>query len=331
MACVASFGGSAAATEPIVASAVEQPGAEALAAARDLWTGGLELEKSKDWAGALEKFVRVGQVRMTPQVRYHIAFCSEHVGKFVDAMNGYQLALQEARAFGDKARDVAENTPPRIEAVRDRVAKLRVHVEGTLRTSIVLLDGKKLSTALLDQEIPVDPGMHVVEVARAGTVIDRQKITFDEGASQTVEFQVDDPVAVEVAPRTPNAWASPKPEAPSRLPAYLTAGAGAALLVGAGVTYFLREQTIANIRLTCANGDSGCDPDYTPTEELGRMYTTASRVLLGVGGAAVATGVTLWFVLAPDDGEAAAMTPAEPQLSVGLSPTIGGAVLHGSF
>jgi hypothetical protein len=315
--------------------AAEAPTPEELAAARELWMSGLELEKAKDWSGALDKLTKVGHVRMTPQVRYHIAFCSEHLGKYVDALNGYQLAIQEARALGDKARDVAENTPARLEAVRSRIAKLRLHVEGKLRASTLSLDGKKLSRALVDHDIPVDPGAHKVEVRRAGAVVDAKTVTLAEGATAEVSFTINEPIDLDEAdgeapvevPLPP----APAPSGTSRLSAYVTGGAGLALVAGGGVVWALREATIANIRLTCTNGDGGCDPNVEPTEELGRAYTNVGRVLFAAGGAAVVTGVTLFFVLAPDETDATTGKPSVAKAAVGIAPTPGGAVLYGAF
>jgi hypothetical protein len=309
------------------------PSAEELAAARELWTKGLELEKQKDWAGALATFESVGKVRMTPQVRYHIGLASEQLGKLVDALNAYQLAIQEARQLGDKARDVLENTPPRIEVLRGRVAKLRLTVTGTIRTSSLFLDGRKLSLALLDHEIPVDPGQHVIEARRDAEVIDRVTVGLNEGASETAVLEVDDPKPTkEVA--APNA---PPPTGGTlrfaeRWPAYATAGGGVALLVTGGVFWGLRGATIDNIRATCKSGDTGCNPEYQPTEDLGRAYTTASGVLVGVGAAAVAAGVTLWFVWPMlHDETAPTSKAARVRPTLGVSPTANGLLLRGSF
>ncbi|MBM4359021.1 MAG: hypothetical protein FJ096_13030 [Deltaproteobacteria bacterium] len=309
------------------------PSAEELAAARELWTKGLELEKQKDFSGALSTFESVGKIRMTPQVRYHIGLESEQLGRLVDALNAYQLAIQEARQLGDKARDVLENTPPRIEALRGRVAKLRVTTTGVIRTSTLLLDDRKISAALLDVDIPVDPGQHTIEARRDGKIVDSKTVALREGGSEAVVLLVDDPK--EVAPEPPTQATAPTSTGfhfRERWPAYATAGGGVALLATAGVFWGLRGATIANIRETCKSGDTGCNPEYQPTEDLGRAYTTTSVVLVGVGAAAVAAGATLWLVWpmlhedAPPTAKAARIRP-----TLGVSPTANGLLLRGSF
>src|SRR5690606_28697159 len=75
--------------------------AEELSEARAAFQRGIELEQAKNWAGALKQFREVGQVKMTPQVRYHIALCEENLGKLVAALGGYELALADAESVGD--------------------------------------------------------------------------------------------------------------------------------------------------------------------------------------------------------------------------------------
>jgi hypothetical protein len=308
-----------------------EPTAEELAAARQVFNDGLDLEKKEQWADALAKFALVAKIKMTPQVRYHLARCHERLGRLVDALNGYELAAQEAKAMGDKARDVLENAPPRAAELRSRVAHVRIQVTGTVRSSRILLDGRAVSLALVDTLIPVDPGAHRIEVRRGADVTAERELQLAAAASETVALTIDDPVpspppTASTAPPPP----PPPPPPPSRVPAYATAGAGAALLVGGGVLWGLREATIAAIRETCTGEDTGCDPAFEPTEELGRTYTTVSYVLFGVGGAAVATGVVLWLVLAPPEDTAASGARA-PLVRVGLAPSPGGATLLGGF
>lgn len=305
------------------------PSPEELAAARDLWTRGLELERAKDWASARATFEQVGKVRMTPQVRYHIGLASEQLGRLVDALNAYQLALQEAQQLGDRARDVLENTPPRVEALRSRVGKLRLTITGTLRTSKIYLDGRTISAALLDHDIPVDPGRHSIEARRDGEVIDRVGLSISEGTIEAVVLKVDDPKPKKMDSKPPEPTEAKVGSSRfERWPAVATAAGGVALLATGGVFWALRGSTIDTIRETCRAGDVGCDPTFEPTEELGRTYTTAGRVLFGVGAAAVATGVTLWFVL-PTHSEGDEPGAAKP--SLGLTPTPEGVLLRGTF
>ncbi len=315
-----------------------EPTKEEIAAARQLFTEALELEKEAvgDWQGALDKLERVAQIKMTAQVRYHIALCHEHLGRLVEAINGFELAVQEARTMGKAGRDVLDNAPQRAEDLRQRVAHLRLSVTSTVRSSKIYLDGREVSLALIDTEIPVDPGTHKLEVKRGDLLIFEKDLELAEKQSESLNLEIDDP---EIVPPTPTSTATtPPPPPPSRLPAYLTAGGGAAALIGSGVFYALREATIANVRINCDANDTKCHPADEGTADLGKAYNLTSQVLLGVGAAAVAAGVVLWFVLPLSENAVEQPTDEAPKeeseaagLSLGIAPAVGGLQLVGRF
>ncbi|MBW2457967.1 MAG: hypothetical protein JRI68_25905 [Deltaproteobacteria bacterium] len=317
-------------------AAPAEPTDEGLAAARRLFSEAKDLEKEGDWEGALAKLEKVAGVKMTPQVRFHVALCHDHLGRLVEAINGFELAAQEARALGPKARDVAENAPARAEKLRARVANVRLEVVGTVRVSKIFIDGRAVSLALVDTEIPLDPGSHLVEVKRDGEVTHSHELELGEAESEVIELEIDDPKPPpkpdpDLEPDTglkPPVPIDPGPkEQPSRLPAYLTAGAGVAILGGAAVTFGLRQATIANVRCYDPENYTGCDPEDEPTADLAETYDLTSKVLLGVGAGVLATGVVLWFVLAPDDDPA----PTAGAAKIGLAPLPGGLQLTATF
>ena len=73
---------------------------EELARARQVFNDGKLLEDKQAWDLALERFRAVARVKMTPQVRFHIALCEENLGRLVQAIKGFELAAEEARAAG---------------------------------------------------------------------------------------------------------------------------------------------------------------------------------------------------------------------------------------
>src|SRR5512140_2339873 len=105
----------------VTAPAAAAPDKEELSRARARFQQATELEQAGNWAAALQQFREVGQVRMTPQVRYHIALCEEKLGKLVAALGGYELALSEADSLGpDFHKEVEDKTI----ALRERIPKL---------------------------------------------------------------------------------------------------------------------------------------------------------------------------------------------------------------
>jgi hypothetical protein len=312
---------------------------EELAAARQLFNEALNDEKAHRWEVALGKLEKVGRVKMTPHVRFHIALCHEHLGRLVEAINGFELAEQEARAMGESAKSVADNAPDRAGKLRDRVAHVRITVKGRATVSKILLDGREVSLALVDTAIPVDPGNHRVEVRRDGVVKSEEQLALAEGQSETVTLTIDDP---EPPPPVPEPYPVPNGQKPppgpkpdpnreqgppnemARLPAYVVGGAGGLMLITSGVLWGLRQSEIAKVECDDPENFTGCELNDRDKVEQAERYDIASKVMLGVGAAALATGVVLWFVLAPE-GAVGSFS------GLGVAPRLGGASLVGRF
>jgi hypothetical protein len=297
-------------------SAVAEPTDEELAAARKIFAEGRALEKQNDWTGALERFKKVAEVKMTPQVRYHIALCEESLGHLVAAINGFELATGDAKQPGANAPDVLENAPPKAEALRKRVPSVHLEVAGKVIYTRILLDKAPVAAALFGTDIPVDPGDHRLEVETDGKVVQHKNVSLAEKEIQTVEFEVHDkerPIEVPktAAPVVP----LPPPPGPSRTPVWIAGGVGVAGVVAAGVFYVLRIVAIQRISDSCKGDDTHCDPSFTPIVDDARNYTTLAGVSAGVGAAGFITAGVLYFVLQPKK------KPAPTQGGVSFAPT----------
>lgn len=312
-------------------SAMADPTPEERAAARQMFTEGKELEKQKSWADALEKFRKVGAIKMTPQVRFHIALCEENVGHLVAAINGFELAAEEARSAGASAAEVADNAPARAEALRKRVAMLRLTISGKQISSKIVLDGSPLGKAAQDVPIPLDPGAHVIEVQdAAGKSTFKKELSVSEAGSESVEITFAD---VEPPPAVSSTAPPPPPPLPprSRTPAYIAGGLGVALIVTSGVFYGLRAGTISELTDSCTDkvALTGCDPSKKGLADTGATYGTVSAVTLGAGLAALGTAGVLFFVLGPRKQPAA--QSSAPATSLTVTPTGTGLRLQGTF
>ncbi|MBW2524122.1 MAG: hypothetical protein JRI23_08100 [Deltaproteobacteria bacterium] len=313
-----------------------EPTQEELAAARQLFKEGLALEKEDQWREALDRFERVAKVKLSPQVRFHVALCNEKLGNLVEAINGFELAEQEARAAGPKAKDVAVNAPARAKELRDRVGYVRLTVTGTIRTSIILLDGRPISEALVDTDIPVEPGVHEISVDRDAETVMTKTVTVERQKVAELELEIDDPEPPPedqaTGPTPPDGPSAPLDDGSSRWPAYLVGGIGLAGIVAGGVCWGVSRTLLADVRDTCESDNTGCDPSMKATAINGRTYTTVGNIAVPVGGAALATGVVLWFVLGPsEEGDDDADEDEDDDASVALIPTGTGAILVGTF
>ena len=310
------------------APAFAQASSEELAAARQLFNEGKDLEKQKSYEGALEKFKKVAGVKMTPQVRFHIALCEENLGHLVEAINGFALAGEEAKRAGSTAAEVAENAPKRAEALRARVPTLRFDVTGKVLTSKILLDGAPVATSALGTAAPIDPGAHVVEVQDAsGKVTFHKDLQLAEKAAERLDVTVND-VEIAAAPVS-SAPPPPPPPAPSRAPAVIAGSVGVASLIASGVFFGLRAGTIATASKSCDDPvqHTGCKRTTDALDAIARGQTdsTVSAITLGVGLAGLGAAGLLWVLTSPKKDA------APVQASVTLVPTGPGAALFGVF
>src|SRR5882672_904089 len=183
---------------------------EELERARQQFRQGLSLEAAGNWSAALAKFVEVGKVKLTPQVRFHSARCNEQLGRLNEALGEYRLAEYEAGQQGLK--EAAEISQAR-QALESRVPKLVIKRGEGAEAARIELDGVELGEAQIGQPVAVDPGPHTI-VAKLGG--DRQ---VEESASvkesETAEVVLKAPAAAETKPEKPhegNSTVPPDPE-----------------------------------------------------------------------------------------------------------------------
>ncbi len=312
-----------------VREACAEPTDAQVAAARQIWKEGKELEAKNDWAGALERFKRVAEVKKTPQVRYEIAHCEENLGRLVSALNGFERATEDARTAGAEGADVLARAPARAQALRERLPKLKLVATGEVRVSRVLLDGSPVAVALLGTDMPVDLGAHEVVVERRGTVLQREKLTLGEREQAEITLTVDDKGVPDEEPKVE----PPKPVVrrarafemtPTRIPSVVVVSLGLGSLVGSGALWGLREQTIVDLVGACPT-QLDCDPGLQGLAADGQTFTTASLALLGVGSALTVGGAALFFALPGSVTEAPKRGSITPSWVMPfVSPTKGG-------
>ena len=112
----------------------------------------------------------------------NLAACHERQGKVGSAWVEYQKALTAARAEGQTER--AQLAEERIKVLEPRVPWLRV--SSSVDDVEISLDGGELARVAWDQEMPVDPGVHVVTAARGGAKVFDETVDLRESERRTV-------------------------------------------------------------------------------------------------------------------------------------------------
>ena len=260
--------------------------------ARAQFQRGIELEQAGNYTTALEQFRDVGQVRMTPQVRFHIATCEEKLGRLVTALGGYQLAFADADKVGADFKTEVEAAVRRLEA---SIPKLLIERGVGAEAAEIQLDGVALGATSIGVPVPLDPGPHSVSAKAPGYLPFSQTVSIGQNEAKTVNISLS-PEPVEVLPpRGPSSAGSvEKPNA--KLIPYVVGGAGLASLIGSGVFFGLRQSAISDLEAQCGPNRAACPSSAASEYSNLKVYNVAAQVTLGAGVLGVGAGVTLWLL-----------------------------------
>jgi hypothetical protein len=290
--------------------------------ARAQFQRGIELEQASNWSDAIQQFREVGTIKMTPQVRFHIAYCEEGLGRLVTALGGYELALAEAERVGADFKSEVETA---ITRLRERIPKLLIERGAGAEAAIVQLDGVDVGASSVGVEIPLDPGPHTVAATAPGyqaftTTADLKerevtRVTLELEAEPTPDpnAQQDEPEKVIVFRER---------EAPKRLVPYVIGGTGVAFLIAGGVLFALRESTAADLEEKCPDPNR-CPKSNEDTYDRLKFYSWSAPVAIGVGVAGIGTAVAMILLeKKPKPAPASAgflFVPAAPDAVAGAS------------
>jgi hypothetical protein len=291
----------------------QAPGEAALQAAREQFGQARALEDEGRWAEALAVFQRVGTVKMTPQVRFHIALCMEKVGALADALALFQTAAGEALS---SAPDVVTEANQHIRDLEQRTPTLTVTVSGGAPGDEVMLDGTRIPPM---EPLKANPGPHTVAVRRGGRVVIEERVVLSEGKPQTIEI------------KAPGGEGESKadPGRMQRTLGWTAVGVSAASFVGMGVFIGLRAKAIGDLSAQCPTF-TGCDPSVEPIVRQGQTTSTLVNVFAGVGGVAAASGVVL-LLTAPAPPRRAPASVSGLRVLPAVGPNGAFVLLEGGF
>jgi hypothetical protein len=258
------------------------------------------MEVAGDWAGALSRLEQVSRIKTTPQVRFHLARCKEHLGRQTEALGDYRLAEYEASQVN--AAEIGDIRQARQD-LEIRVPKLIVTLNPQLANATVELDGIALGESNLGKEIPVDPGDHqlVVRAVDGQSFVRRTSVA--ESTSETVNI---DPPAGFVLGTSRDKIANPpiarrdSVDANSGLRppiwAWIAGGVGVAGAIAAGVFWYERERAIDDLNNGCTVNNI-CPTNLKPTQTRGEQASVGAPIALGIG--LLGLGIATYGFLSP--------------------------------
>ncbi len=317
---------SAASALLVAPSVAHAQDAEAIAEARGNFQRAIELEHAGSWGEALKLFRRVGSVKMTPQVRYHIATCEENLDHLVVALSGYELALQQGEGMHP---DFLAEVQGSIDDLKARIPKLVVERGEGAEAATIELDGISVSHSSIGSEMPLDPGPHTLTAVAPGFEDYRQTVTVAEGSveAMTVEMVELKGTQTQVVVGSSQGETT---EGYGVLP-YVIGGAGIGAAAIGGVVLAL-SQGFASDATSICNDDPECagvpNDDFQEAQRLhskAQSWEIAGWATVGVGIGALAGGTVLYFLdrgrteEARKSGSAFTLTATAPGSDAGFS------------
>jgi len=288
-----------------------------LSRARAQFQRAIELEQAGNYSTALEQFRDVGQVRMTPQVRFHIASCEEKLGRLVTALGGYQLAFADADSVGEDFKAEVNAAVSRLQA---SIPKLVIQRGAGAEAAEIQLDGVALGASSVGVPVPLDPGPHAISAKAPGALPFNQTVTILENEQKTVDVTLA-PEPQEARPAVVINEGPPLEKGNPRLVPYVIGGVGIASLIGSGVLFAMRQSTLHDLEAVCGPNRDACPSSAAGDYSNLKLYNVTSQVALGVGVACVGTSVTMLLLQRKQAPTSAGMTliPSAPNSLAGAS------------
>ncbi len=300
--------------------------AEQLKKARAQFQQATEMEQAGNYSAALQVFREVGQVKMTPQVRFHIALCEEKLGKLVAALGGYELALADAEAVGPAFKQEVETT---VTALRARIPKIVIQRGPGAEAAEIDLDGVTLGASSIGVESPIDPGPHTITATARGFKDFETTVTFAEQETKEVKVELEALPVDDRESQGRGGEKGPVSAETGRKPGWLpwtVGGVGVAALVVATAFYMQAQSNFRDVTGFCGS-QNPCPMSREIAKEYkdGKTYNSVAIGSVIAGGALIATAVVLYFLptkKAPAKKPKAAtlyLDPSAPASQAGLS------------
>jgi hypothetical protein len=322
-------------TMAFAAPAFAQTSAADMAAARALGTEGIKLANHGKCVEAIDRLERAERLYHAPTTLGRLGECHVEIGKLVQGTEELRRVVREPLASDAPKAFVQAHTRAEkaLTAAQGRIPYVRIVVNAPSGAKPELvIDGESVSSAAIGTEWPVDPGEHTFEATAPGYTKASNKLRVKEADKKEVTLTIDvDPNAPKTPPPPPPPTQTatpaptltptptpPPPSPPSRVPAYIAFGVGAAgLAVGTvGGLVFLNKKS--DLEKACP--DKKCTSDNSGTLDSTKTWGTITTIGFIVGGAGVAAGFVL--LLLPGTGSVttgSAVTPVVGPSYAGVS------------
>jgi hypothetical protein len=244
-----------------------------------------------------------------------------------DAAEHLLHSLRQFPANGKpEARD---KTRQRLEEALKQIGTLviKANVEG----ADILIDGKSIGKAPLEQEVFVDAGARRIEAKFEGYESAQQQLQVAKGSTHQVALKLKKsapPPPVVVTPTRPS-WTVPVIVVGASLAA-ASFGTGIGLFVASGSKGTEADEKLAELRRTSGPTPCPTQPGCAEVKDLRADHDTFHNVAIGtfvLGGVFAAATVTSVFLLNPKRSS----TESDVRVAPALGPTSQGLFVTGTF
>jgi hypothetical protein len=300
------------------------------AAARKLGYSGVEAYQAGDYKTAHEKLEKSYRVLQVPSVGLWSARTLVKLGKWVEASERYLELSRLTVSSGDQAvqKQALAEAASEHEALGPKIPSVVVQLEGATPAEVkVSVDGTAISSELVNEARPLNPGQHRIEGTR-GSEQALVEVTLAEGEQKAAVLRFGQAAASASAP-APEPDQAPASRSGLGTRRTLALVAGGIGLVGVGIgSYFgLQSKSKLDEAEKYCKGSDCTDPRGVTAGNDAYTAGNVSTVAMVVGALGIGGGVVLW-VTAPKSA-AAEQPPAGPQAKLELG--FGSLSLRGAF
>jgi hypothetical protein len=290
---------------------------------------GVEAYQAENWPLASEKLEKAFAVLKAPSLGLWSARALAKQGKLVEAADRYLEVARLTIMGGDAEvqRKAQADAQTELTATQQQIPSVVIEVRGGDPAALqLLIDGTNVSSQLIGEAAPLNPGRHIVEGTLDGVRVtsevmlaagEQKPVVLDFAAGQVTPSTKPVPVPTQPPPDQPTA----KGPSTRRTLGWVMLGGGAAGLVVGGVVggMAISKRSTLDENPACAD-DRDCPKSMSDDVDSLNRFRTISTIGLITGGTLAAAGVVL-LVTAP--------RPSHASASLWLSPT--GVGLSGRF
>lgn len=296
-----------------------------VAHAREVFAEAIRLEETRSFDEALKKFREVAEVKVTPQVLFHIGICQEHLLQWPDALLSYSkastLAAQSPETITDEVKGTIDVA---LQSLEKRTPTLLFKRGKGAKNATISVDNRKVTNP--GEPLRLMPGKYTVRARAKGRDNFRREVILKEGQTSQVEVTLDlldDGSEAEADPKEVQESTSVV-ESRSVAP-YVVLGLGGASLAASGIFFLLRNSAEDELNRTCIG--TTCPSSAQSTGDRAVMMNTLTNITVGVGVAGASVGL-IWLLAS---GGKSSEKSARIQVTPTISQRVVGAGLSGSF